>query len=689
MWSLRHNSYNYSDDLASQEKISTYKYAKTLHHTPSTIIHSEAKSKDKGKGILVEEPKPLKKQAQIEQDEAFARELEADLNKTINLDDVNDQGVVIRDPKEIATPSIIIHSEAKSKDKGKRILVEEPQPLKKQAQIEQDEAYVRELEAELNKIINWDDVIDQVQRKEKEDNVVMRYQALKRKPQIEAQARKNMMIYLRIMAGFKIDYFKGMKYDDIYNRALNRISESQEDKEAKKQKLEEEVAELKRHLQIVPNDEDDVYTEATPLACKTWKCYDNWLKKDLHLLILKNFSDDFLLTTLTYMFEKPDVQVQMSLFGGFARGWIPLIYILSMAAERLFKDEATEEKGERQNITVNGRLENQDDEVGDGTTSVVVLVGELLKEAENDNNFRLQIITLQVRPSMPSHLKEKNAGVVQPVAPTTAEQRLARKNELKARGTLLMALPHQLKFNIHKDAKTLMEAIEKMFGRNKETKKVQKTLLKQQYENFTSSSSESLNQIHDRLQKLIISAVASVSAASAKIPISALPNVDTLSNAVIYSFFASQSNSPQLDNYDLKQIDADDLEEMDLKWKMAMLTAEEEPTNNALMAFTSSSYSSSDNELRDNALVVFRQKFEKAEQERDDLKLKYHSEDGCHVVPPPYTGAFMPPTPDLVFHNAPNVNETVHTAFNVELSPTKPNNDLSHTHRPSAPIIED
>nr|GEZ32987.1 reverse transcriptase domain-containing protein [Tanacetum cinerariifolium] len=65
-------------------------------------------------------------------------------------------------------------------------------------------------------------------------------------------------------------------------------------------------------------------------------------------------------------------------------------------------------------------------------------------------------------------------GVLQPVAPTTAKQRLARKNELKARGTLLMALPdkHQLKFNSHKDAKTLMEAIEKRFGGNTKTKKV-------------------------------------------------------------------------------------------------------------------------------------------------------------------------------------------------------------------------
>nr|GFB72913.1 hypothetical protein [Tanacetum cinerariifolium] len=53
------------------------------------------------------------------------------------------KGVVIRDPEEIATPSIIIHSEPKSKDKGKGIMVEETKPLKKQAQIEQDEAYRR------------------------------------------------------------------------------------------------------------------------------------------------------------------------------------------------------------------------------------------------------------------------------------------------------------------------------------------------------------------------------------------------------------------------------------------------------------------------------------------------------------------------------------------------------------------
>nr|GEW36250.1 ribonuclease H-like domain-containing protein [Tanacetum cinerariifolium] len=277
-------------------------------------------------------------------------------------------------------------------------------------------------------------------------------------------------------------------------------------------------------------------------------------------------------------------------------------------------------------------------------------------------------------------------GVLQPVAPTMAKQKLTRKNELKAHGTLLMALPdkHQLKFNTRKDAKSLMEAIEKRFGGNTETKKVQKTLLKQQYEKFTGSNSKSLDQIHDRLQKFIsqleilrvslsqddinlkflislpsdwkthtliwrnktdlkeknlddlfnslkiykvkvksssyadtsiqnitfvstshtnsttepVSIAASVSAVSAKISISSHPNVDSLSNDVIYSFFASQSSSLQLENDDLKQINADDLEEMDLKWQMAMLTsfqAKEKPTNYALMAFSSSS-SSFDNE---------------------------------------------------------------------------------------------
>nr|GEU61083.1 retrovirus-related Pol polyprotein from transposon TNT 1-94 [Tanacetum cinerariifolium] len=343
-------------------------------------------------------------------------------------------------------------------------------------------------------------------------------------------------------------------------------------------------------------------------------------------------------------------------------------------------------------------------------------------------------------------------GVVQPVAPTTAEQRLARKNELKAQGTLLMALPdkHQLNFNIYKDAKSLMEAIEKR---------------------------------------------------------------------------------PQLDNDDLKQTDADNLEEMDLKWQMAMLTmramrflqkigrnlganettsigfdmskvecynchkrghfvrecsfdwrfqADEEPTNYNLMAFTSSSSLSSDNEvapyskaytkayatlqshydklinylrksqfdvisyktslesikarlvvyqqnknvfeedikllkldamLRDNALVEIRKKFKKAKIERDQLKLKLKKfqtssknlskllasqitdKTGLRYDNQVFNSTMFDCDKLLSFESDVSMPQcmivTVPTILNVEPSPTKPNKDLSQSNRPSAPIIED
>nr|GFB59202.1 hypothetical protein [Tanacetum cinerariifolium] len=101
--------------------------------------------------------------------------------------------------------------------------------------------------------------------------------------------------------------------------------------------------------------------------------------------------------------------------------------------------------------------------------------------------------------------------------------------------------------------------------------------------------------------------------------------------------------------------------------------------------------------MRDNALVELRKKFEKAGQERDELKLKLDKfqtssknlREGYHAIPPPYTGTFMPPKHDLVIHDAPIVNETILTVLNVEPSPTKPDKDLSQSNRPSAPIIKD
>nr|GFB11791.1 retrovirus-related Pol polyprotein from transposon TNT 1-94 [Tanacetum cinerariifolium] len=97
-----------------------------------------------------------------------------------------------KDPEKESTT--IIPADTKSKDKGKGIMVEETKPQKKKQQVEMDEEYARKLHEELNKDIDWDMAIEHVKQKAKEDPVVQRYQVMKKRPQIEAQARKNMIM---------------------------------------------------------------------------------------------------------------------------------------------------------------------------------------------------------------------------------------------------------------------------------------------------------------------------------------------------------------------------------------------------------------------------------------------------------------------------------------------------------------
>nr|GEX61764.1 hypothetical protein [Tanacetum cinerariifolium] len=204
------------------------------------------------------------------------------------------RGVVIKDPEEGSSAKT--PTKTKSKDKRKSIMVKEPKPMKKKQQVELDEAYARKLHEELNQDIDWEFAIDLVKQKAKEDPFVQRYQVMKKRPQTEAQARRNIMMYLKNTVGFRLDYFKGMSYDDICpifeakfnanmefllkfkeqieeeaNRAIESINETPTQKAAKRRRLNEEakdVEELKQHLEIVPDEDDDVYTEATPLARK-------------------------------------------------------------------------------------------------------------------------------------------------------------------------------------------------------------------------------------------------------------------------------------------------------------------------------------------------------------------------------------------------------------------------------------
>nr|GEX30443.1 hypothetical protein [Tanacetum cinerariifolium] len=202
------------------------------------------------------------------------------------------RGVVIQDPKK-TTASVIMH-------------------------IEQDEAFARQLEAELNANISWNDVIEQVKRSERQNNAVVRYQALKRKPLAEAQARKNMMIYLKNMVGFKMKFFKGMTYSEIkplFEKHYNSI-------QAFLEKVEEEVTVQEKKIE----EEGNKRQEATPLASKVHvvdyqihhennKPYYKIIKEDgthkFDSTEPKNFSDDFLLNILKIIFEKPVIEANV------------------------------------------------------------------------------------------------------------------------------------------------------------------------------------------------------------------------------------------------------------------------------------------------------------------------------------------------------------------------------------------
>ncbi|GJW51756.1 putative ribonuclease H-like domain-containing protein [Tanacetum coccineum] len=245
--------------------------------------------------------------------------------------------------------------------------------------------------------------------------------------------------------------------------------------------------------------------------------------------------------------------------------------------------------------------------------------------------------------------------------PVTVEEKTNKKNDVKAISLLLMALPneHQLTFSQYPDAKSMFVAIETRFRGNEATRKTQKTLLKQQYENFSATSAESLDSIFNRLQKIVsrlailgvviaqedlnskflsslppewnthvvvwinkpevdtisiddlynnfkiveqkvkkyvgassgvqnLAFMTAPSTSSTNDPNTASPqvstaspnvntaspqvNIDSLSDNAVYAFMVENPNGFDLLHQDLEQIRKDDLEAMDLKWQLSLLS---------------------------------------------------------------------------------------------------------------------
>ncbi|GJW64892.1 ribonuclease H-like domain-containing protein [Tanacetum coccineum] len=245
-----------------------------------------------------------------------------------------------------------------------------------------------------------------------------------------------------------------------------------------------------------------------------------------------------------------------------------------------------------------------------------------------------------------------------PPVPKTAKQLAARRNQERIKSILLLAIPDEylLKFHNVPDAKSLWAAIKSRFGGNEESKKMQKNVLKHQFENFVTASNETLDKAYDRFQKLIsqleihgayvskedinqkflrslppswsqialimrnkpdidevdiddlynnlrvyedelkrssgsnsasqnlaflssenTNSTNEVSTASGDFGVSTAGGINQVpttpsAHDIAYSFLAQPTTSPQLENEDFQQMDGDDLEELDLRWQVAMLT---------------------------------------------------------------------------------------------------------------------
>ncbi|GJU88587.1 hypothetical protein Tco_1301010 [Tanacetum coccineum] len=174
-----------------------------------------------------------------------------------------------------------------------------------------------------------------------------------------------------------------------------------------------------------------------------------------------------------------------------------------------------------------------------------------------------------------------------PIPPKTVEQKLARKNELKVKSTLLLAIPneHLLKFHGIKDAKTLWEAIKtnqleihgEVISQEDANLKLLRSLpsawnnIASIMRNKSDLDTMSMDNLYNNL-KVYKAEIKGQSSSNSNSQNVGQASSSTYADDIMFSFFANQSNSPQLDNEDLEQINTDDLEEIDLKWQVATLT---------------------------------------------------------------------------------------------------------------------
>nr|GEU54799.1 hypothetical protein [Tanacetum cinerariifolium] len=310
-------------------------------------------------------------------------------------------------------------------------------------------------------------------------------------------------------------------------------------------------------------------------------------------------------------------------------------------------------------------------------------------------------------PASESSAKKKGKTVV-----ITTKDMQKRRNDVKARTTLLLALPdeHQLRFSKYETAQELWEAILKTFGGNEATKKTKKNQLKQQYGNFKAEGSETLEQTFNRLQAIVshlefMDVEIEQDDLNQKFLTSLAPewlmytivwrNIDDLDTmslddvgkdevhtaSVPTASTQVSTASTDIKYEDITQIDEDDIKEMDIKWNMALLSMmadrecraprsqdrgrresykqghkEEEPAPKELIAIDGIGWDLSyiANEEENHALVA------DDEAPTEFALMAKSSSSSKNEFPPPPAQVYSPPKKDISWTGLPEfVDDTV------------------------------
>ncbi|GJV80661.1 putative ribonuclease H-like domain-containing protein [Tanacetum coccineum] len=320
--------------------------------------------------------------------------------------------------------------------------------------------------------------------KRKKHFAMIRAEEKRRKPPTKAQKRNLMSTYLKNIGGYKHNQLKSKSYEEIQNLFDNEMRRSKKDESSKEKLMQQKEdtwmlqdidrEDLQTLWKLVKTKHGDIRPEDEHERV-LWGDLKVMFEPDIKSDVWRGNSED---ETSCFRENYWDLKI---------KGILELLLIEVMEFESAHSNTIAKlhilKLGEYAMwvIRIKQYFQVQD--------------YDLWEVIENGNSWVF----------VPQTAQENGTSVTKMLSPVTAEEKTNKKNDIKARSLLLMALPneYQLTFSQYNDAKTMFAAIETRFRGNEAIKKTQKTLLKQQYENFSASSAESLDSIFNRLQKIV------------------------------------------------------------------------------------------------------------------------------------------------------------------------------------------